>query len=112
MNAPANINTGDALRDAHAQTIATLIGVRDETEMAARVSLAMLRDQATAGSARAVDSAAAILQVIAAIAANAVYSGTPTSQLIRLHASLSFTMEAARHVDRAMREIERTGQDG
>lgn len=112
MNALANITTGDALRDAHAQTIAALIGVRDETEMSARVSLAMLRDQATAGSTRAVDSAAAILRVVAELATNAVYSGTPTSQLMRLHASLSFTMEAARHVDRAMREIDRTGQDG
>lgn len=104
--------TGDAVLDAYAQTITTLIGVRDETELGARVDLAFLRDKATAASTRAIPSAAVILLAIAELAANATLSGTPTSQLIRLHASLQFTMEAARHVDRAMREIERTAQNG
>ena len=109
MNAPARlpqpIGTGLSVEQrAHRHAISIHCPNCDEMEMAARVDLAAMRDAATIGIARASDSAAAILAEVSRLATGAVFAPLPASQLIRIRAALSFTMEAARAVDRVTRD--------
>lgn len=99
MNAPTHIS----LAGSYEATIGALCPGCDEDSMAVRVELAALRDSATVGVQRATDEAARILSVVVSLASSAVYSGEPTSNLIRVLATLKFTVEAARHIDRLTR---------
>lgn len=75
-------------------------GCTDEMEMAARCDLAVLRDAASVGAMRAGDSAAVLLSEVTRLATAAVYAPWPASRLIRTYAALSFTVEAARALER------------
>ena len=111
MNAPAShVQFREAMRGnvherAHRAAISLHCPNCDEMEMAARCDLAALRDAAAAGIGRAGDSAAVLLHEVARLATQAVYAPAPASQLIRLRSALSFTVEAAR-------ALERVTQDG
>jgi hypothetical protein len=110
MNAPANIRTRSLIRvdenqieAAHRQAISVHCPNCGEIEMAARVDLATLRDQATIGIARATNSAGALLSEVARLATSAVYAPVPASRLIRIKSALDLTMMAARALERAQR---------
>jgi hypothetical protein len=75
-----------------------------EFEMAARVDIATIRDQASAGVHRAkTDSAAAMLLVVAQDATSAVYAQRQFGDLMRLKSALTLSMMAAREMERAQR---------
>ena len=110
MNAPANIRTRATIRidenrieAAHRHAISIHRPNCSEIEMAVRVDLATLRDQATMGIARATDSAAVLLGEVSRLATAAVYASAPASQLIRIKSALDLTMMAARALERAQR---------
>lgn len=106
MNAPAQLPQPpreSTVEQAYASTIAAFITPTDEMDMAVRVAIAMKRDAAATGAGRAGDSAAAILHEVVRIATGTVYAEIPTSRLIRINSSLSFVIEAARAVERALR---------
>lgn len=110
MNAPANIRVSAAVRLDETQTEAAhrlAISVHcpncDELEMAARVDLALLRDQSTIGMSRATDSAAVLLGEVSRLATAAVYAPRPASHLLRVVSALNLTMMAARSIDRLTR---------
>ncbi len=73
----------------------------NEVSMACRVDLAIMRDQASAGLARASESAFAILSEVARITAIEVYAPRTTKHLLHLRGALTLTMEAARQMHRA-----------
>lgn len=110
MNAPAKIaapitpDTGWTPAEiAHRRTISVHYPNGSEIEMMTRVQIAMLRDQATIGMSRASDSAAVILGEVSRLATHAVLAAMPTSELMRIRSALSFTMEAARSIERVTR---------
>ena len=110
MNAPVNLPQQRPVRidetvaeRAHRHSITTHCANQDEVEMAARVDLAMLRDQATAGMSRATDSAAVILGEVVRMATGAVFAQLPASRLMMIRSALNLTMEAARMIDRLER---------
>lgn len=110
MNAPAKIampitpDTGWTPAEiAHRHTISIHCPNGSEIEMKARADLAAIRDQATAGIARASDSAAAILGEVSRLATQAVYAPIETANLLRIRSALELTMMAARAVERAVR---------
>lgn len=87
---------------AHRAAISIHCPNQDEMTMAARVGIAMLRDQAGTGINRATSPAAAqMLSVASGVAAEAVYAPHDLRQLLRLQAALSLTVEAARAMERA-----------
>jgi uncharacterized membrane protein len=111
MNAPANIRRPTPIRAdesdqerAYRAAISIHCPSQCEQDMAARVSLAMMRDQASTGMARACPMAATLLGEVMSAAAVAVYAPAPTSYLMRLRSALWLTMEAARAVERAQRD--------
>lgn len=95
---------GTAIERAHAKAISELCPGCDEMEMAVRVELAMLRDAATVGMARASGAAAPILDQVVRLATYTVHADVPTSRLLRVRSALTFTIEAARAVERALRD--------
>jgi hypothetical protein len=75
-----------------------------EFEMASRVHLATLRDQAGKGMHRASsESAYVLLLEVARTAAVAVYAKRPIGELMMLVSALKLTMEAARALERVAR---------
>lgn len=105
MNAPATIRLDENEAErAYRRAIGVHCACSSEMEMAARVDLAMLRDQAAIGITRGTDSAAALLGEVSRLATVAVYAPRPESDLLRLAAALKLTMMAARAVDRATRD--------
>lgn len=102
MKADATINGSTAER-AHRHAISIHCPNCDETNMAVRVELAMLRDAATVGARVASDSASVILGEIVRLTTGAIFAPIPTSQLLRLNAALTITMMAAREVERVTR---------
>ena len=108
MNAPANIPQPLRMEEsdlecAHRKAISIHLPNQGEMEMAARVEIAMIRDQATRGAARAGDSAALLLQEVSRLATFAVYAPMPVSKLLRVRSALNLTMEAARSLERVTR---------
>jgi len=112
MNAPANIQYASAevfeqsaAERAHASAIRVFCPRADDMELAVRCDLAAIRDAASIGARRAkADSSAVILGEVVRMATNGVYAALPVSRLIRLRATLNFTMEAARAVERTQRD--------
>lgn len=109
MNALTQIHAEDRVQvspieRAHRRALAEYFPGIDELEMAARVALAMIRDQASFGWSRACPEAAEILRVIDQQAGEAVHAPFPTSRLLRVRWSLELTMMAARAVERAQRD--------
>jgi len=105
MNAITTIRVDEStLERAHRAAIRVHCPGCDEFEMAARVDLATIRDQATFGMARATDSAAVLLGEVAKLAGHAVFAQQPASALIRIKTALTLTMLAARSVDRVTRD--------
>lgn len=74
-----------------------------EMSMAARVDIATIRDQASAGIIRATEPVGIILREVANLATGAVYRPLPTSTLIRVRGALQLMMDAARILDRTVR---------
>lgn len=103
MNAPANIPTVSTAERAYRHAITIHCPNGSELEMAARVEIAMIRDQAAAGVSRATDSVSAILREVSALATGAVYARHPTSTLIRIRGSLQLMLDAARILERTVR---------
>lgn len=110
MNAPAKITLPATIRldeSATDEAYRRSIGIHclncDETEMAARVELAAMRDAATIGIARAGDDAAALLHVVSRMATVSVFAAAPASTLIRIKSALTLTMMAARAIERVQR---------
>lgn len=95
---------GTAAERAHRHSISIHCPNQDEMTMAARVELAMLRDQAGAGMRRAGPAAAAILFEISQLATSAVYADAPFGKLLSLGTALKLTMQAAREIERATRD--------
>lgn len=108
MNAITSVTTAakpePAIERARRRAIAELMPEIDETEMAARVGIALIRDQASFGWTRACPEAAEFLGAIDRQASEAVYAPFPTSRLIRIRWSLELSMMAARAVERAQRD--------
>jgi hypothetical protein len=105
MNAPTTIRVDESTTErAYRHAITIHCPNEPEMSMAARVDLATLRDQATAATRRATDSAAVILGEIARLAGGAVFSPMPASALIRIKSALDLTMIAARSIDRVTRD--------
>lgn len=104
MNAvtPIRLDESEAER-AYRQAISIHCPHGSEMEMAARVELAQLRDQAAIGMSRATDSACALLSEVSKLATMAVYAQRPESDLLRIRSALNLTMMAARALDRATR---------
>lgn len=109
MNAPARIAPPRTARirldetdqqRAHRATISVHCPNQDEMQMAARVDLATMRDQALAGQSRCCDEAAGLLHEVVRLATPAVYAPWPASRLIRLKGALGLAMEAARGIER------------
>lgn len=112
MNAPANIAMPAATEPAgwsdaeyaYRRTISIHCPNCNDMEMAYRVQLAMIRDNAMAGATRATDSAAVILGEVCRLATASVFAPAPLSHLIRLRGTLNLTMDAARAVERVCRD--------
>ena len=87
---------------AHRASISVHCPNQDEMSMAARVGIAILRDQAVTGQYRATsDAAAQMLSAAGRVAGDAVYAPINFRQLLRVQAALSLTIEAARAMERA-----------
>jgi hypothetical protein len=95
---------GSTVERAHRHAISVHCPNCDEMEMAARVDLAIMRDAATVGVGRASEHASVMLHEVSKLAAQAVYAPIATSRLLRVRAALNLTMEAARAVERALRD--------
>jgi hypothetical protein len=109
MNAMTQIHADDRaqvspIERAHRRTLTELHPGIDDLEMAARVGLVMIRDQASFGWSRACPEAAEILRIVDQQAGEAVHAPFPTSRLLRIRWSLELTMMAARAVERAQRD--------
>lgn len=109
MNAPANIRAPIVIGESEAERVYRhAISIHcpnsGEMEMAARVDIAMMRDQAAIGIGRASDSAAVLLGEVSRLATFAVYAQTETSRLLRIRSALKLTMEAARALERVQRD--------
>lgn len=104
MNAHTTIRVDETVTErAHRHSISIHCPNCNEMEMAARVDLAQLRDAAMVGMNRASDNAVPLLHQVSILAAQAVYAQTSTSHLLRVRAALNLTMEAARAIERALR---------
>lgn len=109
MNAITSIRADESIHGsvterAHRHAISIHCPNCDEMEMAARVDLAIMRDAAMVGVGRASDQAAVLLHEVSKMAAQAVYAPIPASRLLRVRSALNLTMEAARAVERALRD--------
>lgn len=111
MNAPANIRMPRAINleetqgeVAYRRSISMHCPNCEPFEMAARVDIAIMRDQAVMGMSRASDSATGILSEVARLATHAVYAPFPGSKLIRIRSALHLAMEAARAIERVSRD--------
>lgn len=89
---------------AHRRAISIHCPNQDEMTMAARVDLATMRDLASSGAFRAGDEASRLLLIAARVATNAVYAPLPFAKLQGIRAALHMTIEAARAMERALRE--------
>lgn len=109
MNAITSIRAdasilGSTTERAHRHAISIHCPNCNEMEMAARVDIAMMRDAAMVGVGRASEHTATMLHEVSKMAAQAVFAPIPTSRLLRVRAALNLTMEAARAVERALRD--------
>ncbi|WP_375272070.1 hypothetical protein [Sphingomonas sp.] len=119
MNAPARIQReqcassppaslrearGEKLARAYRATISMHCPNQDEMTMAARLELAVLRDQASKGIAHASHSAAILLMQVSSLAAEAVYAPLTFRKLSSLVTALNLTMLAARSIERCHRD--------
>lgn len=78
-----------------------------DLSMIARVSIASLRDQASAGMRRCSEASRPILQTITQLASEAVYARMPEGKLCLIAGALGTLMNAARNVERAVNWSER-----
>lgn len=94
---------GSTIERAHRHAISIHCPNCNEMEMATRCDIAVIRDKAMMGVRHASEMPAAMLHEVAKLAAEAVYAPVSTSRLLRVRAALNLTMEAARAVERALR---------
>lgn len=125
MNAPTRIQPDPErieadgwgpIEAAHRASISIHCPNETHIAMVARVALAMLRDQSSAGLRRCSDETAPILQTVTRLATMAVYSRMPDTKLHLVHGALASLMESARRLERAVNwadspEVERLRAD-
>lgn len=81
----------------------------NELDLANRVAIAALRDQASAGLRRCSDEAAPILTAVTQLATAAAYAPMPPGKLHMTRFALASLMESARTLERAVNWTRRDG---
>lgn len=103
MNAPARIRPDvETLEAAHRAAISIHCPNEDELDMANRVAIAAIRDQASAGLRRCSGETAGILAEVSRLATAAVYAPMPPGKLHMTRFALASVLESARHLERAV----------
>lgn len=79
----------------------------DELDMANRVAIAAIRDQAAAGLRRCSDETAGVLTAVSQLATAAAYAPMPPGKLHMTRFALASLMESARTLERAVNWVAR-----
>ncbi len=102
MNAPARIVAAETESQQEARReIETRLPGSTEFDMACRVDLILMRDQAWAGMGRACPSAATLLCQAARIATDWAYAPASSRDLVMTRSAIRMTIDAARALERA-----------
>jgi hypothetical protein len=107
VNAPAhNFTTAEVFPQTDAErayraAISIHLPNEGEVQMACRVQIAMMRDQASAALSRCSDAAYGVLLEVSKQAATAAYAPMEPRRLMLLRSALTLAIDAARALERA-----------